>query len=79
MSTQASLQISLNSQAPSNTNIKYFLRFVQLAYQVHKERKQLKKMDPALLSDIGITQDQINHEVKKDMFDLPQSRINCIK
>ena len=51
-----------------------WLLALEYAFRVHRERQKLMQLDPHLLKDIGITQDQVHRETSRSFGDLPKNR-----
>lgn len=69
---------SVNSTLPRNPadilakRIKRILTRLVAAYEISAERRELSKLTPEQLQDIGISQGQANRECKRSFLDLPQ-------
>ena len=50
------------------------LGFVELVWRVHRERSQLKRFDEHMLKDLGLSQDRVERETERHLFDLPEAR-----
>lgn len=49
---------------------------ISMAYQIRKERIELKKLSDEILFDIGLDRSDVEREADRSMFDLPESRLN---
>lgn len=72
---EAALETALETCAPrakaSGSGLRgLFTRFLRMRALAH-QRRQLARLDPALLDDIGITRDQARREAGRPAWDAP--------
>ncbi len=47
---------------------------IEFAWQVRRERDQLRGLDDHMLKDLGLDRGQVEAEVSRSLFDLPRKR-----
>ncbi len=64
-----SVYVSQIQVCPSSSVSRHsFLELVQIWYNRHKERTQLRYLDDRLLSDVGLSRDQVKTEISKPFW-----------
>ncbi|HUS97995.1 MAG TPA: DUF1127 domain-containing protein [Hyphomicrobiaceae bacterium] len=48
--------------------------FVEYVLRVHRERNQLRKLDPRMMKDLGLSQDMVAREAGRSLLDVPADR-----
>jgi uncharacterized protein YjiS (DUF1127 family) len=51
--------------------LRHFLRWLGLARVIRQHRQALLRLDPHLLRDIGLTQEQAETEARRPIWDVP--------
>ena len=64
-----SVYVSQIQVYPSSSVSRYsLLEMVKIWYNRHKERTQLRRLDDRLLSDVGLSRDQVKAEISKPFW-----------
>lgn len=48
------------------------LRRIRMAFTLHKERRDLARLDPHLLKDVGLSEDERRREIRRSVWDAPR-------
>jgi uncharacterized protein YjiS (DUF1127 family) len=66
-----SLALSLAGRAP-RTFLDRLLRRIATAQALRRQRSRLADLDPHMLADIGLTEDEARHESRRTVWDVPR-------
>lgn len=59
--------------------LRFALEYAALVVTVRSERRALGRLSPERLADIGRSQQEVEAEAKRPLFDLPESRLHAIR